>query len=130
MVLLYHAQLLSKDPATRNDFVNDIVDDGKHFHRRRWPSTIATISSKLDMLTFDQRLQRFSVRSGYLRSIFNNQGHAVFSESKVRRALTNGVSKHSCSFIPVSVKVVASRLSGAVLLPCIYLSFGQLRQSR
>ena len=32
---------------------------------------------------------------------YNNQGHAVFSESKVRRALTNGVSKHSCSFIPV-----------------------------
>ena len=57
-----------KDPATRNDFVNDIVNDGKHFHRRRWYSTIATISSKLDTLTFDQRLERFSLRSGYLRS--------------------------------------------------------------
>ena len=53
-----------KDPATRNDIVND----GKHFHRRRWYSTIATISSKLDTLTFDQRLERFSLRSGYLRS--------------------------------------------------------------
>ena len=54
-----------KDHATRNDFVNDIVDDG-----RRRTSTIATISSKLDMLTFDQRLERFSLRSGYLRSFF------------------------------------------------------------
>ena len=45
----------SKDPATRNDFVNDIVNDAGVFHRRRWNSTIVTISSKLDMLTFDRR---------------------------------------------------------------------------
>ena len=44
-----------KDPATRNDFVNDIVNDAGVFHRRRWISTIVTISSKLDMLTFDRR---------------------------------------------------------------------------
>ena len=45
----------TKDPATRNDFVNDIVNDAGGFHRRRWNSTIVTISSKLDMLTFDRR---------------------------------------------------------------------------
>ena len=58
----------SKDPATRNDFVNDIVNEAGGFHRRRWNSTIVTISSKLDMLTFDRRLERFRLRSGYLRS--------------------------------------------------------------
>ena len=46
---------IPKDPATRNDFVNDIVNDAGVFHRRRWNSTIVTISSKLDMLTFDRR---------------------------------------------------------------------------
>ena len=53
---------MSKDPATRNDFVNDIVNDAGGFHRRRWNS------SKLDMLTFDRRWERFCLRSGYLRS--------------------------------------------------------------
>ena len=49
------AYVRTKDPATRNDFVNDIVNDAGVFHRRRWNSTIVTISSKLDMLTFDRR---------------------------------------------------------------------------
>ena len=50
------------DLATRNDFVDDIANDAGGFHRRRWNSTIVTISSKpisynykLDMLTFDRR---------------------------------------------------------------------------
>ena len=68
---------LNKDPATRNDFVNDIINDAGGFHRRRWNSTIATISSKLDMLTFDLRLQRFGLRIGYLRS-FSNLGHGEY----------------------------------------------------
>ena len=53
--ITHRVNVRTKDPATRNDFVNDIVNDAGGFHRRRWNSTIVTISSKLDMLTFDRR---------------------------------------------------------------------------
>ena len=68
------------------------------------------------MLTFDRRLQRFGLRSGYLCSFFSPESRShICQESRSNTHSTNGVSKHSCSFIPVNV--LASPL-GAMVLYC------------
>ena len=99
-------------------WVSVAVNDAGVFHRWRWNSTIVTISSKLDMLTFDRRWERFCLRSGYLRSFFKNLGHAVYKNlGQTRTPHAVSKVKHSSSFIPV--KVLPSPL-GAMVLYCYH----------